>query len=194
MTTGFALALAPAYTPQAWHLFFGMMGGAAATLTGLFFIAFSLRVADLQRSVVIRTRARYLLVGMVMITAGSGFVLFPAQPLWALSVEIVASTIVYLAYTLATIVYASRREPLEVTADLVARYVAMAVVLLLSWASGASLLLRAGGGLYLFAIALLLATVTEVLSAWSLVIGIGTDNRPAREVPPVRGLADAGRR
>lgn len=188
------LALAPAYVPQAWHMFFAMMGGAAATLTGLFFIAFSLRLGDLQRSIVIRTRARYLLLGTVMICLGSGFVLLPAQPLWALSVEIVSVSAAYSAYTIVTIIYAVRREPMELTVDLAARYVAMAVILLLAWASGASLVVRAGGGLYLFAIALLLALPTEVLSAWSLVIGIGKDNRPARETPPARELVDAGHR
>jgi hypothetical protein len=41
-------ALAPAYNPGSWGTFFTLTGTAAATLTGLFFLAFSLRVAELQ--------------------------------------------------------------------------------------------------------------------------------------------------
>lgn len=41
------LALAPAYDPGSWSVFFTLTGTAAATLTGLFFVAFSLRVGEL---------------------------------------------------------------------------------------------------------------------------------------------------
>ena len=54
-------ALAPAYNPGSWRTFFTLTGTAAATLTGLFFVAFSLRVRELQVSRVLRTRTRYLL-------------------------------------------------------------------------------------------------------------------------------------
>jgi hypothetical protein len=37
-------ALAPAYNPGSWSTFFTLTGAAAATLTGLFFVAFSLRL------------------------------------------------------------------------------------------------------------------------------------------------------
>ena len=43
-----AAALAPAYRPGSWGTFFTLTGEAAATLTGLFFLAFSLRVGELQ--------------------------------------------------------------------------------------------------------------------------------------------------
>ena len=55
------VALAPAYNPGSWSTFFTLTGTVAATLTGLFFVAFSLRVRDLQLSLAIRTRAAYLL-------------------------------------------------------------------------------------------------------------------------------------
>ena len=62
-----AVALAPAYNPGPWSTFFTLTGTVAATLTGLFFVAFSLRVRDLQLSVAIRTRAAYLLALLVVI-------------------------------------------------------------------------------------------------------------------------------
>jgi hypothetical protein len=45
-----AAVLAPAYNPGSWDTFFTLTGAAAATLTGLFFVAFSLRVRELQLS------------------------------------------------------------------------------------------------------------------------------------------------
>jgi hypothetical protein len=65
-------ALAPAYNPGPWSTFLSLTGAAAATLTGLFFVAFSLRLQDLQLSRVIRTRARYL-VWLIAIAVSSAF-------------------------------------------------------------------------------------------------------------------------
>ena len=70
-------ALAPAYNPGSWGTFFTLTGTAAATLTGLFFLAFSLRVGELQLSLVLRTRARYLLIWLIAIAISSGFVVMP---------------------------------------------------------------------------------------------------------------------
>ena len=67
--------LAPAYDPGSWSTFFTLTGTAAATLTGLFFVAFSLRVRELQLSLALRTRARYLLIWLIAIAVSSAFVL-----------------------------------------------------------------------------------------------------------------------
>jgi hypothetical protein len=40
-----SMALAAAYNPGSWRTFFMLTGDAAATLTGLFFVAFSLRAS-----------------------------------------------------------------------------------------------------------------------------------------------------
>jgi hypothetical protein len=66
-------ALAPAYNPGSWGTFFTLTGTAAATLTGLFFLAFSLRIGELQLSLVLRTRARYLLIWLIAIAVSSGW-------------------------------------------------------------------------------------------------------------------------
>ena len=84
-----AAALTPAYNPGSWGTFFTLTGAAAATLTGLFFVAFSLRVRELQLSRVLRTRARYLLVWLIAIAIGSGFVLMPGQSRTVLAAEII---------------------------------------------------------------------------------------------------------
>lgn len=171
-------ALAPAYTPAAWHSFYAVTGTAAATLTGLFFIAFSLRVQDLQHSLFLRTRARYLLLGLIVVVLGSAVVLIPEQPLAALSAEILAVISGYVLYTGVSLVVAARRDPFPLTPDLVARYVGMAISLAFAYAASISLVLRAGGGLYLLAFAVLLALAVEVVSAWSFISGIPSSTEP----------------
>jgi hypothetical protein len=72
-------ALALAYSPGSWSTSFTLTGTAAATLTGLFFVARSLRVRDLRQSVMFTPRARYLLLWLIVITVGSAFVVMPGQ-------------------------------------------------------------------------------------------------------------------
>jgi hypothetical protein len=45
----------------------------------------------------------------------------------------------------------------------------------LNLTAGASLIARRGGGLYFLIVALLLALVTNVSAAWSLLIGLASD-------------------
>lgn len=176
-TSAVVTAVASGMEPEIWHTFFSLTGTAGAALTGLFFIAFSLRVRDLQGSLVLRTRARYLLIGLVVITVGSGFVVIPRQALWALGAEVLTISVIYGAYSAWSLVRAARREPIALTADLVGRWVGMAITLGLSSASGVSLMSQAGAGLYLLAFSMLLGLALEMASAWSLIVGIGKDTR-----------------
>ena len=91
-------APAPAYDPGSWSTFFTLTGTVAATLTGLFFVAFSLRVRDLQLSVVIRTRAAYLLTLLIVIVVYSAFVLMPGQSRSAVAAEILFVSVAGVAY------------------------------------------------------------------------------------------------
>src|ERR1700722_4884015 len=91
-------ALAPAYNPSPWSTFFSLTDAAAATLTGLFFVAFSLRLQDLQLSRVIRTRALYR-VWSIAIAAISAFVVMPGQSRAALAAEILALTAGCMVYS-----------------------------------------------------------------------------------------------
>ena len=105
------VALAPAYNPGSWSTFFVLTGTVAATLTGLFFVAFSLRVRDLQLSVVIRTRAAYLLALLVVIVVYSAFVLMPGQSRAAVAAEILIVSVVSVAATVPVSVKNVLHEP-----------------------------------------------------------------------------------
>jgi len=155
----------------------------AATLIGLFFIAFSLRLQDLQLSVLIRTRARYLLLWLIVITLASALVLMPGQSHAALAAEILALSTCSAAYTAWSAARAARLEPPPFSVDLLVRWVGMAATWLLGIGAGISLIVGQGGGLFFLTFAVLLGIALEVASAWSLIVGIGKDTAPARPAP-----------
>jgi len=182
-------ALAPAYSPGSWSTFFTLTGTAAATLTGLFFVAFSLRVPDLQQSAMFRTRVRYSLLWLIVITVGSAFVVMPGQSRAVLGAEILAWSGGCAAYTVWSVLRAARWELPALSADLAGRWLGMVVTWLLSIGAGISLLARSGGGLYLLASAVLLGIALEVAAAWSLIVGIGKKIMPGRQRTPERPQA-----
>jgi hypothetical protein len=168
------LALAPAYDPGSWGTFFTLTGTVAATLTGLFFVAFSLRVRDLQLSVVIRTRAAYLLALLIVIVVYSAFVLMPGQSRAAVAAEILIVSVVGVAYLCGWCLPRLLRLAVF-SVDLVVRWIAGVTGLLLGIGAGISLLIGNGGGLFFLAFGALLLIANEVASAWSLIVGIGRD-------------------
>jgi hypothetical protein len=176
-------ALAPVYNSGSWSTFFTLTGAAVATLTGLFFVAFSLHLQDLQLSHVIRTRARYMLVWLIAIAVSSAFVVMPGQSRAALAAEILALTAGCMAYTAWSALRAARWEPSPFSGDLVGRWLGMGATWLLSIGEGISLLVGHGGGLYLLAFAVLLGIALEVAAAWSLVVWVGKDTRGQAIMP-----------
>ena len=190
------VAVAPAYDPGSWSTFFTLTGTVAATLTGLFFVAFSLRVRDLQLSVMIRTRAAYLLELLIVIVVYSAFVLMPGQSRAAVAAEILIASIVSVAYLVWCLPRLVRLAAFSV--DLVVRWLVAGIGLLLGIGAGISLLTGNGGGLYFLAFGTLILIANEVASAWSLIVGIGKDTgakditlgrQPMSEGPPVGQLA-----
>jgi hypothetical protein len=177
-------APAPAYNPGSWGTFFTLTGTAAATLTGLFFLAFSLRVRELQLSRVLRTRARYLLTWLIVIAIGSGLVVMPGQSRAVLGAEILVGSVGCAAATVWSVLRTARVEPPPLSADLVGRWLGMVATWLLSIGAGISLLAGHGGGLYLLAFAVLLGIALEVAAAWSLIVWVGKDIMPERQRTP----------
>ena len=152
---------------------------------------------ELQLSVVIRTRAAYLLVLLVVIVLYSAFVLMPGQSRAAVAAEILIVSVVSVAYLVGWCL--PRLVRLAVfSVDLVVRWIAGVTGLLLGIGAGISLLIGNGGGLYFLAFGSLLLIANEVASAWSLIVGIGKDTgakdimlvgQPMPEGPPAGQLA-----
>jgi hypothetical protein len=164
---------------------------------GAVFVAFSLRVRDLQLSVVIRTRAAYLLALLVVIVVYSAFVLMPGQSRAAVATEILIVSVVGVAYLCGWCL--PRLVRLAVfSVDLVVRWIAGVTGLLLGIGAGISLLIGNGAGLYLLAFGALLLIANEVASAWSLIVGSARTPAPRTSCswdsprPKGRQLGDCG--
>ncbi len=183
--------LGTAYSPGSWRTFFTLTGTAAATLTGLFFVAFSLRLRELQLSLALRARARYLLIWLIAIAIGSGFVVMPGQPRAALAAEILVVSVGCVAYTVWPVLRTVRSELATASADLAVRWLGMGVTWLLSIGAGISLLAGAGGGLYLMAFAVLLGIALQVAAAWTLVLGVGDRTEEMEIIPGQQGQAES---
>ena len=140
------VALAPAYNPGSWSTFFTFTGTVAATLTGLLTVAFSLRVRDLQLSLVIRTRARHTLTGLVVITVEAAFVLMPGQSRAALAAETLIVSTGGVAYTVWYHLRMARSEPPPISADLVGRWLEAGAAWLLSIGAGITYLSGTAAG------------------------------------------------
>jgi hypothetical protein len=172
-------------------------GTAAATLTRLFFIGFSLRVRDLQLSFVNRTRTAYLLTGLVVIAVDSAFVLMPGQSRAALAAEILIVS-VGGGLTSSCVSCGCFGGTYSVYVRLILRWHTAGTTWVLATWAGISLLIGVGGGLFFLAFAALLSISHEVAGAWSLIVQVGRATRakdimpraPAHaERPPVGQLA-----
>lgn len=163
-----------AYDPAGWHDAYVMLGSAAAALTGLVFVALSIHLRAIGVDRFQRARGHYLTFGLIYLTVVSAFVLVPGQSDNALGVELLLGGVVAIAVTAVPIVL--MRSQLPTTLAFHARVVALTVAIVLNLAAGVSLIVRRGGGLYLLLTGLLLAMVTNVSGAWSLLMGLAAED------------------
>jgi modulator of FtsH protease len=87
-----------AFEPGAWSDLYLMVGGAAAALTGLIFVAVSLHLRAVLRNPWHRGTAASSLLALMSVVLISGSLLVPSQPLPLLGAEIALISIVSPAY------------------------------------------------------------------------------------------------
>lgn len=163
-----------AYDPERWHDAFIMLGGAAAALTGLVFVALSIHLGEIGTNRFQKLRGHYLTFGLIYLTVISALVLIPGQGDNTLGVELLLGGVAAVVVT--GIPLLEMRSQLPNTLGFHARVVALTVALALNFAAGVSLIVRAGGGLYLLVAALLIAMVANVSGAWSLLMGLAAND------------------
>jgi hypothetical protein len=165
------------YDPSIWRDYFVMVGGGAAALTGLVFVAMTLHLDDIVNHPVHRHRARTILTGLTAVFLRCGLVLMGGQSHQAIGVEIIAVLVVVEA-----ILYRSLREALS-SADMavVMRTVGSFVCLVTEQAGALLFFFGATWGLYVVGVGMLGSFVFMVTGAWLLLVGVG-GTKPA-EVP-----------
>src|SRR3954471_11058586 len=159
------------YRHEEWHEFFLMVGGAAAVLTGLVFVALSLNVGGLLHDAMPRAGSIGPLTNFGAIFVISAVALMGDQTHVSLGV-------VWLLVSLvAGFVYVrpwptTRRMSTTSTMTSSARFM-MGTALYLAEAVGSILVLSdVTAGLYVAAAALTLLAVYSVTGAWLLVVGV----------------------
>lgn len=163
--------------PGSWHDYFITVGGGAAALTGLVFVAMTLHLEDITKDPVHRHRARTILTGLTAVFIRCALVLMGGQNNQAVAVELIGVLVV-----VELILYSSIRSA-AASAD--------RGVLLRTLGSFACLVVEQGGavvfffggawGLYAVGLGMMSSFIFMVTGAWLLLVGVGS-----REIAAVR--------
>ena len=156
------------YLPGMWHDFGVTIGSLAGALTGLLFVAVSIKSETLAKSRSLSSRAAQTLV-LFMTSALAAIFLVAPQPGAALGGELVA-----LAAASATTLYVLDRRGGHDQTSRVARYVERAspnlITSVLYGVAGVTFLITAGGGLYWLIPAAVASLAGGVINAWLFLI------------------------
>jgi hypothetical protein len=154
----------------AWDNYFLMVGGGAAALTGLVFVAMSLHVAEIASNPNHRHRARTILTGLTAVFIRCALVLMGGQTTRAVAVEIFVVLVgveVILLRSLASAIRNSGAQPLVLF-----RTLGSLVCLLIEQAGAVILFFGGLWGLYAVGVGMMASFVFMVSGAWLLLVGV----------------------
>jgi hypothetical protein len=159
------------YTPELWHDFFVMVGGAAAALTGLVFVALSINLTTIADDATHRYRAIGTLNGFMAAFALCAFGLMQGQSSQALGLGWIAVAI----YALIVYDYgiAKAQDQGRSRAGLISYRIFIGNGLYVAQVAGATVLaLGSDFGIYVAAIALIASIAYTTTGAWLLLMGV----------------------
>jgi hypothetical protein len=169
---------------SSWHDYFMMVGGGAAALTGLVFVAMTLHLEEITGNLVHRHRARTILAGLTAVFIRCALVLMGGQNAQAVALELIVVLLV-----VETILYRSIRQAAP-DADpwVFRRTIGSFACLLLEQAGAVVLFFGSAWGLYAVGLGMMSSFIFMVSGAWLLLVGIG--KQEAAAAASAAGAAD----
>jgi hypothetical protein len=161
----------PSTTFQAglWHDYFMTVGGGAAALTGLVFVAMTLHLDEIINNPVHRHRARTILAGLTAVFIRCALVLMGGQNAQAVAIELIAVLVVVEA-----LLYRSIRQAAgDADSRVLLRALGSFACLVLEQAGAVILFFGASWGLYVVALGMMSSFIFMVSGAWLLLVGVG---------------------
>src|SRR5260370_32606579 len=159
------------YDAAAWHDYFMMVGGGAAALTGLVFVAMSLHLDQIALNPAHRHRARTVLTGLTAVFIRCALVLMAKQSGQAVALELIVVLIVVEFVLFRSISQALVAADLSVRV-LLWRTIGNFACLVTEQAGALALFFGNVGGLYVVGIGMMASFIFMVTRAWLLVIAV----------------------
>ncbi len=169
------------YQPTLWHDYFLMVGGGAAALTGLVFVAMTLHLEEITQNPVHRHRARTILTGLTAVFIRCALVLMGGQNAQAVAVEL----IVVLVGVEAILYRSIRQAARDADPWVLLRAIGSFACLLLEQAGALVLFFGGAWGLYVVGLGMMSSFVFIMSGAWLLLVGVG--KMEAAEASPASG-------
>ena len=160
--------------PDQWNNFFVMVGGGAAGLAGLIFVAMSISPDIIIRNSTHRKRAVNMLSGFIAVFMACGFALIGGQNLRMLGLEwlvlwLIATAIFVRGYVTAI------RDAMSSIGLSAPRLAGGTICYLAELAGAVLLILGNGAGLCVAAFATIILFGFLISGAWLLIVGINED-------------------
>jgi hypothetical protein len=162
------------YDPTAWHDFFVMLGGSAAALTGLVFVALSLHVDRIIAVPFHRFRAGVSVAGLTSMVLLSGAVLVPTQSHVALGVEVLVCSAFFVWMNASG---GRHPDPAHQGRSLLSMRLLYGLsVTAVFVVAGLAFLVASGAGFLLLAVGMGASLSSSIKTAWDLMVEL-------REIP-----------
>jgi hypothetical protein len=163
-----------AYRIELWQNLYIMLGGSAAALAGLIFIAMSLHIEAIAKEEVFQARASANTFMIVTLVINASAILVPQSNV-ALGIELLFTALLYVPF----FVWRTLRVK-RVTKSIPGRAFISTFFPIIGVMGGASLIFQSGGGMYIVTVQSVAILAWSIFNAWSLMLAANAEEESAK--------------